>query len=86
MVASNVYGNARQFEHLRELNACVLEDWDKVSSQHLRILIASMPHRLFEVTKDLEKKLTICLLCGQNECNKEGICAIFLTPLNVADS
>lgn len=54
-MARNVYGNARQFEHLRELKACVLENWDKVSPQHLRILIASMPHRWFEVIKDLEK-------------------------------
>lgn len=55
-MARNVYGNARQFEHLRELKACVLEDWDEIRSQYMRFLIASMPHCWFEVIEGLRKK------------------------------
>lgn len=56
MQAKNVFAKTRQIEKLGELKSCLKEDWDQISLQYLRTLIASMFHRSFQVKERPGKK------------------------------
>ncbi|PIC43982.1 hypothetical protein B9Z55_004510 [Caenorhabditis nigoni] len=49
LLARRVYHNGRQFNNIGELKDALQKEWDLVTEQELKNLVASMPNRLIEV-------------------------------------
>ena len=49
IIFRQVYANNRQFQGKEELKQALIEAWRATDEEHLRNLVSSMPHRLFDV-------------------------------------